>query len=198
MISPASAPSRTLWGARAGAGRGDAGFTLVEVLVALVLFAMIGAAGFAVLDQVLRVQRQTEGRLDRLAAIQRAMHLVTTDFMQAAGGSLSFADGAVALRRPSARGALAVSYDLGDAALRRTLSGSFGQAPAQQAILTGVSALDWRFYSPATGWVADWPPGATPPVPVNPAAVALQVTLAGPGLAGELRRVAILPAEAAE
>ena len=38
----------------------EAGVTLVEVLVALVLCALIGGAGLAVLDQVLRVQARME------------------------------------------------------------------------------------------------------------------------------------------
>ena len=53
------------------------------MLVALVLFALIGGAGLAVLDQA-----RTDGRLERLADVQRAMHLLTLDFMQATGGSL--------------------------------------------------------------------------------------------------------------
>ena len=40
--------------------------TLVEMLVALALFALIGLAGFTMLDSVLRVQRHTEGRLEWL------------------------------------------------------------------------------------------------------------------------------------
>jgi len=191
----AQSNARRIAGGRAGARGAEAGFTLIEVLVALVLFALIGAAGLAVLDQVLRVQRQTEGRLERLAGIQRAMHLVGTDFMQASGGSLSFADGAVALRRPGETGALALRYDLDGTTLRRSLSGPLSQSPAQQALLAGVSGLGWRFYAPQVGWVADWPPDEDEP-PANPAAVALELTLEGPGLAGELRRVAILPSEA--
>ena len=46
-----------------------AGFSLVEVLVALAIFALIGVAGFSMLDQVLRTQRLTEGRLERLAEL---------------------------------------------------------------------------------------------------------------------------------
>ena len=79
-------------------GRG----TLVEVLVAPVLFALIGAAGFSVLDQVIRVQAATDGW--RLAEVQRAMHVVTQDFMQATGGSFAVADGKVSFRRTAGAG----------------------------------------------------------------------------------------------
>ena len=58
---------------------GDAGFTLVEMLVALALFAAIGLAGFTVLDTVVRVRGGTEGRLERLGEIDRALALLTLD-----------------------------------------------------------------------------------------------------------------------
>lgn len=186
----------------AGAGTGvlrdpTAGVTLIEVLVALALFALIGTAGFAVLDQVLRVQSGTEGRLDHLAELQRAMHLTTRDFMQAEGGSLTFTDGVLTFRRPGggAGGSdeIAVSYGLEDGTLVRSLSGSRSEAPARQALIGGVETLSWTFYAPGAGWVETWP--STPETPGNPAAVALDVTLGGAALSGHLRRVAILPAE---
>ena len=170
----------------------QAGLTLVEVLVALVLFALIGAAGFSVLDQILRTQSRTEGRLERLAQVQRALHLFSLDVMQASGGSLAFAEDAVALQRD---GGLAVRYGLEETALMRRVSGGLGQTPVAQVLLTDATDIAWRFYAPDLGWVADWPPVTDRP-PGNPAAVELEVTLAGPGLAGSLRRVAILPAEA--
>ncbi len=178
---------------QAAARDGTAGVTLVEVLVALALFALIGAAGFSVLDQMLRIQSGTEGRLADLAALQRAMHLTTRDFLQAEGGSLAFADGAVAFRRPGAGGEMAVSYALRDGELLRSLSG-LGTAPARQVLLTGVEALAWRFYTPGRGWVETWPPEPGEAAG-NPAAVSLELSLSGAALAGPLRRVAILPAE---
>jgi len=172
----------------------EAGVTLVEVLVALVLFALIGGAGLAVLDQVLRVQARTDGRLERLAEVQRALHLVTLDFMQASGGSLGFADGAVGFRRSDGSAGKAVRYGVEGAALTRRVRGSSGEA--RQVVLTGLDAARWQFYAPEAGWIDSWPPDPSEPAG-NPAAVALQVTLAGPGLAGELRRVALLPSEVA-
>lgn len=171
----------------------EAGFTLVEVLVALALFAMIGAAGFTMLDQILLVQARTEGRLERLAQIQRVVHLVSTDFMQAESGSLDAAEGAVSLRRSGAESAVAVRYRWEDPALIRSVSGALGQPATEQSLLHGVSALGWRFLDSETGWSESWPPANRPSG--NPAAVEIAVTLEGPGLAGALRRVAILPAD---
>lgn len=172
-----------------------AGVTLIEVLVALILFALIGAAGFSVLDQVIRVQSRTEGRLDRLAQMQRTMHIVSQDFMQTAGGSLSYADGAVSFRRSAAAGELAVRYSLEDATLIRSLSGGRDGPPARQALLSGVREIRWAFRDHEDGWIESWPPDRTETAPANPVAVTLDLVLGGPGLAGDLRRVAVLPAE---
>ncbi len=175
---------------------GEAGFTLVEVLVALAIFAIIGAAGFAVLDQVLRVQRLTEGRLERLGEVQRAMHVISLDVLEATGGSVRPAEGALAFGRTGGAAGLAVRYGVEDGVLVRRLSDGLGGV-ARQELIAGVEGLAWRFWRADTGWTPDWPP-ADPLAPRgNPAALELSLTLAGPGLAGVLRRVAPLPAEAA-
>ncbi len=176
---------------------GEAGFTLVEVLVALAIFAVIGAAGFAMLDQVLRVQEQTQGRLDRLGEIQRAMHVVSLDAHQARGGSLASAEGALRLTRSgdASGDGVTVSYRLEDETFLREL-GEVAGSPGSQALIGGVEAIGWRFWRADTGWTADWPPADRDAAPGNPAALELSLTLAPPGLAGVLRRVALLPAEA--
>lgn len=171
----------------------ESGATLVEMLVALVLFALIGGAGFTILDQVIRAQSRTDGRLQHLAELQRAMHVVTQDFMQASGGSLDFDDGAVALRRSAAQGQMRVRYGVEGSVLLRRVSGGAGPA-ADQVLMTGVSATRWQFYAPEVGWTDSWPPEPTLR-PSNPEAVLLDVTLAGPGPSGSLRRIALLPAE---
>lgn len=177
----------------ANGGRdGEAGATLVEVLVALILLALIGGAGFAVLDQVLRVQARTDGRLERLAEIQRTMHLLAEDFMQAKGGSLAFADGTVAFRRSGGPGGATVRYGAEGAALTRSVRAGSGQA--RQTMLSGLDAMRWQFYAPETGWIDTWPPDPAKPA-ANPAAVSLHVRLTGAGLSGELVRIAPLPAE---
>ena len=193
----------------AAARSGTAGFTLVEGLVALALFALIGVAGFAMLDQVLRTQRQTEGRLETLAAMQRAMYMITLDFTQTRAASLTEEPGpqgpAVTLRRSAAdpaQGTVMLRYALQDGVLMREVTAGPGTASgppaARQQLIAGVSAVEWRYYAPGQGWVSGWPPpgGASlpgQPVP-NPQAVAVTLTLQpGPR---ELRRVVLLPATA--
>jgi general secretion pathway protein J len=179
----------------------DAGFTLVEVLVALAIFALIGVAGFSMLDQVLRTQALTEGRLERLAEMQRAMHLITLDFSQAQGASLTVegsADGTfVGLQRHAVEargGSVTLRYAVQDGTLIRDVS---GPSVARQALLAGVTGVDWQFYEPGAGWASDWPPMGRVVLPgqsaPNPLAVAVTIRLAANG--NQLRKVVLLPGE---
>lgn len=182
-----------------------AGFSLVEVLVALAIFALIGVAGFSMLDQVLRTQRLTEGRLERLAELQRAMYLLTLDFSQARGSSVALdtaqKPSAVSLQRNAAEtsgGSVTLRYEVADYTLFRDIAAKPGAEAARQPLLHGVAAVNWQFYAASSGWAAVWPPADRVNLPgqptPNPLAIALTVTLAENG--NHLRRVVVLPAEA--
>ena len=181
------------------------GVTLVEVLVALAIFALIGVAGFSMLDQVLRTQRQTDGRLEQLAEMQRAMHLITLDFSQARGKSFKVEQStngpAIELRRNAADakgGSVMLRYAMQDGSLMRDVSAASGPAVAHQPLLKGVAGVEWQFYAPPpAGWTPDWPPAGYVALPgqsaPNPQAVAVTITFAASG--NQLRRVVLLPGE---
>ena len=59
------------------------GFTLVEVLVTIAIFALLGLGSFAVLDQVLRTKQQSEQRLGQIEQLQYAWLLIHNDVRQA-------------------------------------------------------------------------------------------------------------------
>jgi general secretion pathway protein J len=104
--------------------RSEAGFTLVEVLVAVGLFALIAAAGLALLDTVARVHGGTQGRLDRLASLQRAGALFTEDVSALSGGRVSGGEGVVNFERLTRNGApVQVRYRHQDGALLREIAG---------------------------------------------------------------------------
>lgn len=69
------------------------GFTLVEVLVALTVFALLSAAGVTVLAQAADNREVVERRLARLAELQRARALLAADLAQAAPRVVRDADG---------------------------------------------------------------------------------------------------------
>lgn len=63
--------------------RSAAGFTLVEVLVALLIFGMIAAAGTALLAVSVRAQGTTGAALDDLGDLNRLSAILTADLAQA-------------------------------------------------------------------------------------------------------------------
>lgn len=63
----------------------EAGFTLVEVMVALLIFGMIAAAGVAILSFSIRAQAATSIRLDDGAALVRTISALSADLAQATG-----------------------------------------------------------------------------------------------------------------
>lgn len=171
-----------------------AGVTLVEMLVALALLALIGIAGFAVLDQVLRVRERTGDRLDRLAERQRAMFLVTLDLATALPASLSSdpVDGRVSFLRLG-DDTVRVDYLLDGKTLWRSVSDPRGTAVARHPLLSAVSMAEWRFLDADGVWVDRWPaPGAPSRLGAapNPGGAELRVRLES---GDTLRRMAVLP-----
>ena len=60
------------------------GFTLIEILVALAVFAIMSALAYGTLSQTLISAEILSARMDRLQAIQRTIRRVGQDFMQLA------------------------------------------------------------------------------------------------------------------
>lgn len=185
------------------------GFTLIEVLIALALFALIGVAGFTLLDGVLRTQDATDNRLSRMAEIQRAMLVVSSDLDQITG-ALAGSGPDLSMQKTDLAGAtVSVRYALAGATLTRTVTGAGGERT--QTLLTDVSSASWTFHRRRGDWLSAWPqpPVYAPPPPPGPdgaspagpnpdegvTAVALDLTLTGlNGQAGTtLRRVASIP-----
>ena len=52
-----------------GERHAQAGFTLIELLVALMIFAMLAAAGVLLLGNSVSAQAQVKARLDDMAAV---------------------------------------------------------------------------------------------------------------------------------
>lgn len=180
----------------------QAGFTLIEMLVALTIFAMLAAAGVLLLGNSVSAQAQVKARLDDMATVQRAAGAMAADLGQAVprisrteAGTLAPAfwshrqgeetpvlqfvrggwDNLGNLPRPSLQ---KVEYWVRQGRLeRRTypqVDGAAGDPPA--ALLDHVESVSLRFRDDDGEWRADW----TPTQPdIMPRAVELTITRTG-------------------
>ena len=73
----------------------ESGFTLLEVMVALLIFGMIAVAGVAILSFSVRAGAAGAVRLDGAAALQRTMSVLSADLAQAVNRPTRDADGTV-------------------------------------------------------------------------------------------------------
>jgi general secretion pathway protein J len=169
---------------------GAQGFTLVELMVALFIFALISAAGVTLLSYSVSAQASAGTRLDEVAALRRVGAILTADLAQAAprisrdgsgapqvafeGGTGAPSEVALAFVRrgwrndgATARSSLQkVEYRLVDDRLERRVWDMVdgGEPRSPSTVLSGVRALKLRYRTDAI-WRERWDtarPGAMP------------------------------------
>lgn len=142
----------------------QSGITLVEMLVAVALTALIGVAGYTMLDAILRVERTAGIEIDRLAELDRAFIVLGRDLLEARTGEIAIEDEALILSPDRA-------IVLSDARLTRRL----GHPPVDQILATAVEAISWRILDTAREWHDAWPPDD----PLPPVAAEATLALGG-------------------
>ena len=170
--------------------RGDAGLTLVEMLVALVLFALVGLASFTTLDAIIRVRDRTDGRLEQIARIDRALQLFSRDLIQSAAGEVSLSDGVLRVGR---RAGSPLAWQMTDGALVRSVDAASTSGGMDQTLLPDVASVTFRVRDLAGGWSDVWPVAGDG---VDPVGVEMAVDL-GPNQ-GTLLRLAPVPRQVPE
>jgi general secretion pathway protein J len=159
-------------------GSAEQGFTLVEMMVALLIFGMLAAAGVGLLRFSVDAQTATKSRLDAMASARRVEALIASDATQAvprvtrneAGDSVQAFEGSaggftlvragVDPLEDSVRPSLQkVAYALEDGRLvRRTWPMLDGAQPNPSATLVDhVAAVTLRYRS-KDGWRETWDP----------------------------------------
>ena len=160
------------------------GLTLLELLVAISIFAILSGIGYTGLQMVLGAKADTDARAARLAELQFAVLLIQRDLEQAIARPVrdELGDGIAAMRSipnepllleftrsghlnplNEARSELQrVAYRLRNRKLYRVqwsvLDRSPDSAPLETLILDDVEALELRFMSAEGDWSAYWPP----------------------------------------
>ena len=119
----------------------ERGFTLIEVMIALLIFGMIAAAGVALLSFSVRAQAATDARLDQVAAIARLSSAMSADLAQA-------------MDRPARDdGGTLLPAFVGQSATMRLTRG--GWSNLDDAPRPGLQKVEWRFEKGAIvrqGW----------------------------------------------
>ncbi len=197
-----------------------AGFTLIEVLVAMAVFALMSALAYGALARTISSAEILGDRMDRLQSVQRAMRQLDQDFMQLAprpirkelGDTYSPALEADRLSgvvleltragwsNPAARprGSLQrVAYLIEDGELRRyywhVLDRTFSNEPVIVTLLDDIESLNIRFMLDNGEWSDQWPPqsvGNAPDLRRRPRAVEVVLSLVNEGEISRLIEVA--------
>lgn len=162
------------------------GFTLIEVMIALAIFAMIAAAGVAILAFSVRAGAATGTRLDGSAALARTVSIMSADLAQAIDRPTRDEGGAVRPSFVGEQGATAapllslvrggwsnldgaarpglqkVAYQVEHGALERIAWPQLDGAPplAPAVLMTGVTDVRLR-YRLAGAWSDRWDPART-------------------------------------
>jgi general secretion pathway protein J len=196
-----------------------AGFTLLELLVALGIFAVLATMAYAALNSVLTARKQVEAKSAQLSALQTALMIMERDVEQAVSRGIrdEFGDpqpallgGGVgvtmlSLTRDGWSNPLGlprsnlqrVAYQFNDKQLIRQSWGVLDRAPNTESyseiLLDDVTAMDLRFLGQDGQWSGYWPPqvsGARSGAVVPPPrAVEINLDVAGWGRITRLFRV---------
>ena len=165
-----------------GSGRNQQGFTLVEILVAMLIFAVIGLLSSQILSNSVQTQNIIKDRGERLAQIHRAMQVIQRDVMQFSErpvreysgdwvpALLLSNEGFIEFSRVGWRNPLSqprselqrVGYRLQDGKLFRgywrVLDRSYDTEPAFQELLDEVDRIEFYVLDSAGQQHKFWPP----------------------------------------
>ncbi|WP_297775924.1 type II secretion system protein GspJ [uncultured Roseovarius sp.] len=135
---------------------GESGVTLIEILVSLAIFAVIGIASLNVLDAVARTGERSDEQLDRLAEIDHAFLVIRRDLSQSVGLETRLDKEGLTFRRTQMGETLEMSYRLDDAILLREIRPT-DTSPMSQLMLTGLANARWRLLTGSRRWTSLWP-----------------------------------------
>jgi general secretion pathway protein J len=193
------------------------GFTLLEVLIAVAVFAVVGVMAYGGLQAVLAQQAIARDNADRFRELQFAVQQVSRDLLQLNPRPVRepLGDGYRAALYADPRGEVLLEFTRGGwtnplgqprAAVQRVAyvleedrllrqhwfvpDQTLGEEPVEREVLSGVQEVRLRFFGPG-GWSEEWPAGGTGSDPsLRPLAVEITLELED---WGEIRRLLEVP-----
>jgi general secretion pathway protein J len=191
------------------------GFTLLELLTALAIFALIATLAYRGLNTLLTIRQQTDEHAQKLAQLQTAFTQLGRDIeqyrerqirdhygdiqpaLQGTDTDLEFTHTGWNNPAQQQRSTLQrVAYHLKDKTLWRTywrvLDRAQDSPPLTTALLDPIETLYWRYLDNTLQWQDKWPPSSPSTTPHLPTLSAIEITLTLPGW-GQLRRLYRVP-----
>lgn len=179
--------------------RSQQGFTLLELLIAMAIFASLGLGCWRLFEGVVQAERRSAMQQTELRTLQRAVAVIERDVQQVMvvgqsmtlqGNVLSFVRGnwLNPLDQPRSE-LLELGYSLDSKGTLWRHSRGVGQADIRkQQLLADVRGLSWRLYEAKSGWRSEWSSRA--PSKARPMALELVFSV---GRLEQIRRVMLLP-----
>ena len=179
----------------------QAGFTLLELMIAMAVFVLLGLACWRLFDSVANSERSSVAHQQALRGLMRAVAVIERDALHVVerrpGRTFLLDQGLLNFQRGNWRNPLdqlrselqEVSYTAEHGVLWRHSRSAEHTVLQRQKLLEGVSDVRWRLFDEKAGWRLDWPRDANQS-PVAP--IALELVFTHPRF-GEIRRVFALP-----
>lgn len=194
--------------------RGQTGFTLVELLVAITIFAVLSAMAYGGLRSVISSEEAIAVQNQRLEALQKTMLFLGRDFAQLVPRGIrdEYGDQQPPLRSQSnglaqlelTRGGWRnparqmrstlqrIGYALEGGSLVRyswyVLDRAPDSRPTRLLLMDGVTGAQWRYLDEQGRWGDSWPPLNGAAASANKVPRAVEVTLSLDGM-GTIRRL---------
>ncbi len=190
------------------------GFTLLELIVAIAIFALISAMTYPAMIEILDLGNEAQQQAERLTEIQKAMTIIARDVRQVVdrpvrdsfgsevkavvgGGGISAVlelsrsgwRNPVGMARPHLQ---RVAYLFADEKLMRqswyVLDRASDTVASEQLLIEAVEAVEIRFMDDTGKWQEFWPP-ADPDKPALPQAIGVVVELQDWGRINRIFRI---------